>query len=80
MSDGTGEWSHARFPSRSLREEFLGEVRAWNRVEGLPTIRVEPEACGFELRFTSDDERGARRLIDCYGGYVKPAFLRRATA
>jgi hypothetical protein len=78
MSDATPEWAHARFPSRSLREEFLDEVRAWNRVEGLPTIRVEPAACGFELRFASADEPGARRLIDCYGGYVKPAFLRRA--
>jgi hypothetical protein len=61
-----------------LREEFLSEVTLWNQVEGMPAILVDPQADGFELRFRAEDERGVRRLIDCYGGYVKPDFLRRA--
>jgi hypothetical protein len=78
--NATVEWMLARFPSRGLREAFLLQVELWNRVEGLPTIEAQAQSDGYAVRLHSDDPRqaGIRRLIDSYGGYVKPAFLSRS--
>ena len=81
MNETQQEWSTARFPSRHLCEEFLDQIRLWNKVEGLPAVDVKPNPDGLRVRFhVADDDRGVRRLVDCYGGYVKSAALERALA
>jgi len=62
----------ARFPSRGLRQEFLEQVRIWNKVEGLPTIETQPLSDGVRVRFWSGDSRQQNilRLIDSYGGWL----------
>ena len=69
-------WPSGGLKPPSRRDEFLTEARLWNRVEGLPTIELDPRGNGFEVLFRASEDRGVRRLIDGYGGYVKPRFLR----
>jgi hypothetical protein len=74
-------WPVARFPSRRLREEFMDEVKLWNRSEGLPTILTEKLGDGMSLRYWSDDGRRSiiERLIETYGGYApRPPAASRA--
>jgi hypothetical protein len=68
----TDDWPVARFPSRRLREEFLGEVKLWNKSEGLPTILTQTLRDGTSLRYWSHDGRRSIivRLIETYGGSV----------
>jgi len=66
------DWPIARFPSSHRRDEFLDEVRIWNKSEGLPTILAQPLADGFRVRFWTQDRRQqlVRRLVEVHGGSV----------
>lgn len=69
---GHERWPVARFPSHGIRQEFLEQVRLWNRVEGLPRIETASMSDGVGVRFWSADgrQRGILRLIDAFGGFV----------
>jgi hypothetical protein len=62
--------SIARFQNRADREAFLGQVRLWNRVEGLPAIQVDSMADGERVRVRTvpSAQRGLARLIEAFGG------------
>jgi hypothetical protein len=62
--------SIARFPSASDREAFLGQIRLWNRVEGLPPIQADPLADGARVQVSAvpSAQRGLARLIEAFGG------------
>ena len=66
------DWPIARFPGSHRRDEFLEEVRTWNKSEGLPTILAQPLAGGFRVRFWTQDSRQnlVRRLVEVHGGSV----------
>jgi hypothetical protein len=55
-----------------LRQEFLEQVRLWNRIDELPTIEVEslPDGCGVKFWCNDLRQRGLWLLIDSYGGEV----------
>ena len=63
-------WSRARFPSSGLREEFLEQIRLWNRIEDLPPIQSRATGHYAELDFACADYRrmGLRKLVESYGG------------
>jgi len=66
------DWPIARFPGSHRRDEFLEDVRVWNKSEGLPTILAQPLADGFRVRFWTGDPRRqlVRRLVEVHGGSV----------
>lgn len=53
-----------------MREEFLDQVRLWNRIEDLPRIEAQPAPGGTALRYSCADYRreGLRKLVGSYGG------------
>ncbi len=65
----------ARFPSPDQMLEFLGQVRIWNKVEGLPQIEALPLADGrrVRIRCVAPLQKNVLRLIDAFGGFVTPA-------
>lgn len=64
------QWSRARFSAASFREEFLEQIRLWNRIEDLPRILARDTGHYAELEFSCADYRkgGLRKLVESYGG------------
>ena len=73
---------HARFPTRRVREEFLEQIRLWNRVEALPSVEAEALADGLRVRLSAARyaQLGLRRLIEAYGGWCPVNARAAATA
>ena len=65
-------WTDARFPSAGMREEFLDQVRLWNRIDDLPKIQARSAANGRDLTYWCADYRsvGLRKLVDACGGTI----------
>jgi hypothetical protein len=65
-------WSIARFPSHWLRESFREQLARWSRVEGLPTVEVEPLVDGRTIRFSvaDADTRIVASLAWAYGAQL----------
>jgi hypothetical protein len=63
----------ARFPSRSLRDEFLAQVRLWNSLEDIPKIGTELLNDGFGVRLHGRGSwsRHLDRLVDSFGGRLE---------
>jgi hypothetical protein len=76
--EAADSWPMATFPSRGQLCRFVDEVRVWNRVEGLPNIRIAVLADGLRLRFWSeaDSQPGVRRFIDSFGAWIQPGSER----
>ena len=64
-------WTQVDFPTSGLQQEFLDQVRLWNRVEGLPRIRTEPiDPCRLRIDSAADGQNRVLQLIAAYGGRV----------
>jgi hypothetical protein len=66
----------ARFPSRDDCEAFLGQVRLWNGVEGLPRVHAVRLADGAQVQIhaVASAQRGLARLVESSGGRVLQQF------
>ena len=66
-------WSTARFPSRWLCAAFREQLARWSKVEGLPTVQVEPLLDGRAIRFRAaeaGDTRFVTSLAWTYGALL----------
>ena len=65
-------WTLAGFPSTTLREEFLNQIRLLNRMEDLPRIEAEPGSCRYKVHFNCMDylSNGLQAIVRKFRGRI----------